>query len=779
MTGRILHAMSSWLRSPSFRVSAIAAAAVIAVYASLQSVPISAHANQLESSPKPSEELESPPERVIVWFTEPIETAFSSIAVLDARGADVTDGETAFDPTEPTAMWVPLTQLDNGTYTVVWRNVSSVDGHKVTGSFLFSVGEPLGAGSQIAVEAQPLIQSPFDPIIRWIIYIGIAVFAGGLLFEFLIVTRVARAEDIHQSLLFALNTSNRFASIALIAIIIVTLAQVAQLILQTIIAFDVTLFSISPSQLINVVAQSDWGRFWSWRFTAGILAALATFAALKSHQQKRKTLGPVELEDLPLTAETLFGIAAIALGGIYLLLISLTSHNAATPTDIRWFAIATDLVHIAAAITWVGGVAYLLVASVYAIRSNDSLSRTTLLQFASRFGPLAIFATTTLVASGIVSSLMQVTIPEALNTPYGRVLGAKILLLAILIGLAIRNNRSVARSKRSGIAPNPSLRHFMTIELAVAFMVLLATAGLASLEPARQYAEREGIGTVDHITHSETIDGANIQIKLDPGNTGINDLTVNIEDPHGDPFPDADEVRARLKFLDDDFGELFTPLTSPAPGEWRLDNVTIGVAGAYQLDVTVIRSDAFDSHLSTRFSAASPSFASDLIRPSARSAMIAFGTLIAVAGIGYLTATILSLKPIRLTFGLPHGIAIFIVAIGTIVILNAFTLGIGLPTEGKGNPFPLTQDSVEIGGAHYATTCATCHGDQGRGDGTAGLALNPVPADLAIHVPLHTDNELYSFIADGIEGTSMVAQLGNLTSDEIWHLVNYIRTISE
>ena len=101
-----------------------------------------------------------------------------------------------------------------------------------------------------------------------------------------------------------------------------------------------------------------------------------------------------------------------------------------------------------------------------------------------------------------------------------------------------------------------------------------------------------------------------------------------------------------------------------------------------------------------------------------------------------------------------------ITAIGILVALNSVTIGIGLPAEGRGNPFPLNQDSVDMGLATYTTSCSTCHGETGLGDGPAGLALNPPPADLAIHVPLHTDDELYSFIADGIEGTPMVAQLG-------------------
>ncbi len=738
----------------------------------------SAHANLLKASPEPSQALDAPPERVIIWFTEPIEPAFSSIAVLDARGTDVTEGDTTFDTTEPTAMWVPLVQVEPGTYTVVWKNVSSVDGHKATGSYLFSVGEPLGTGRQTDIAEQPIIQSPFDPIIRWIIYIGIAVFAGGLLFELLIATRVARAEDEYQSLSFAFAVSNRFSSIALTAIIVVILAQIAQIALQSAIAFDDAAAAIDPTRVFDVLTQSDWGRFWSWRFTAAVLAALTLFTATQTRKTDASSLKDDELDELAFTTESPFGIAALAIGGIYLLLISLTSHNAATPTDIRWFAITTDLIHVMAATTWVGGIAYLLVASIHAIRSDDQIFRTVLLRFATRFAPLAIFATTVLVASGIVSSLMQVTIPEAFNTPYGRVLGAKIFLLAILIGLATRNNRSVAKSARSDIAPTHSLRRYITLELAVAFAVLLATAGLASLEPARLYAERKSIGVADYVNVKDTVAGATIDAKLDPGDTGNNTLIVNITDD-GEPFLSATDVRARIKYLDDDFGEYFVPLASESPGQWLRDDITIGVAGAYQLDVTVVRSDSFDSHVSTRFSAKSGALASDLIRPSAKTVMIAFGTLIAITGLAYLVATAIIAKPVRPNIYPQYGISVVVITIGIVAILNAFTTGIGIPHESKGNPFPLSQESVQIGLGTYSTACATCHGDTGLGDGPAGLALNPPPADLAVHVPLHTDNELYGFIADGIEGTPMVAQLGNLASDEIWHLVNYIRTISE
>ncbi len=758
----------------------VAAFALLACSATLFiDQPASAHANLLEASPNPDEKLDVAPERVIIWFTEPIEPAFSNILVLNPTGADVTAGETEFDPTEPTAMWVPLGPLDNGTYTVVWRNVSTVDGHKVAGSFLFSVGEPLAAVTQLDLVEQPLIRSPFEPMVRWFIYIGIAVFAGGLLFELLIAARVARAEDDRSGLLFTQIASIGFAFVAIVAIVVVILAQIAQLAVQTSIAFDVPIHAVGPGQLIDVATESDWGRYWSWRITAAILAGLSLFAALQLRRDDPYTKEHEDLEEMSLTTETPMGIGAIALGGIYLLLIALTSHNAATPSDIRWFAIATDLIHVIAATIWVGGIAYLLTASVVAARIPNAHSPSVVLELASRFAPLAIFATTVLVASGIVSSLMQVTIPEALNTPYGRVLGIKVLLLIVLIALAIRNNRAVAKSSNADNTTNRSLRRFVGIELGVAFAVLLATAGLASLEPARQYAERQGIGVADNVSYSETVSGATINAKLDPGNTGTNTLTVDIADEDGAPFLFATDVRARIKYLDDEFGEYFTPLIERSLGHWRLDDVTIGISGAYQLDINVVRSDSFDSHISTRFPATSDTFASDLIRPTVKSAMVAFGILIAVAGLAYLVATVIIAKPVTLKIHPHYGISVVVITIGIFAILNAFTTGIGIPDEAKGNPFPLNQESIQLGQETYTTTCATCHGDTGKGDGPAGLLLNPPPADLAIHVPLHTDNELYSFISDGIEGTPMIAQRDNLTPDQIWHLVNYIRTIAE
>jgi len=65
------------------------------------------------------------------------------------------------------------------------------------------------------------------------------------------------------------------------------------------------------------------------------------------------------------------------------------------------------------------------------------------------------------------------------------------------------------------------------------------------------------------------------------------------------------------------------------------------------------------------------------------------------------------------------------------------------------------------------------------GDGPQAAGLDPPPADLVTHVPLHPDGVLFSYIQNGIPGTAMPSLGDKLTNEEIWHIVNYIRTFEE
>ena len=786
-------------------ITAISVAIAIVIHINY-SPNVQAHANLLNSSPPASEELDTPPERVIIWFTEPVVPIFSSISVLDVTGAEMTVGDVVFDETEPTAMWVQLGYLPVGTYTVVWRNVSSVDGHKATGSFLFAYGEPLGSAPSSAVSEQPLLNTPFDPFIRWAIYLGIAIFTGGLAFELFITTRtIDSLYGNRLSIDTAIRISRTFAKLAYAAIIVVIVAQLGQLWQQAVSGFDIAWIDLNISYLVQAAAQGEWGTYWSIRFAVAIVAAIALFMA---HQTQKRSVETSRIrpesppdddnetddrdeydddDESKLLAGNIWAILGFASAAMYLVLISLSSHSATVPGDIRWIAVASDIIHILAASTWVGGLTYLAIAAFTSLRTTSGTeSRALIAQMAIRFTPIAMLAATALIASGIISAVMQVTITEAIVSPYGRALLLKIALLIPLIAIAMYNMLSVSRRLATRDSATKTLSRTVLAESIIACLLLLAVGWLASLEPARQYAERSGIGIQDSVTHSEQIDGAYIDVELQPGTVGNNRLSVMLQDSSGAPFTAVDEVRARIKYLEGDFGEPYLPLSKAVEGTWQQEQIPINIAGAYQVEVNIVRSDAFDSRTSFRFSARSTSFASNLIRPASSTSVQLFGLQLLLIGAGLFVSGIRWQKAInsklrrhmmpRRNFAIIGGICMFI---GVLVAINATTLGVGVAQESERNPFPLNQESIGLGSITYTATCATCHGESGKGDGSAAVALNPAPADLAIHVPLHTDAELFDFIADGIDGTPMVPQLGNLSEDEIWHLINFIRTFGE
>lgn len=100
-------------------------------------------------------------------------------------------------------------------------------------------------------------------------------------------------------------------------------------------------------------------------------------------------------------------------------------------------------------------------------------------------------------------------------------------------------------------------------------------------------------------------------------------------------------------------------------------------------------------------------------------------------------------------------------------------------SSGIESPLPHTGATVAAGRALYAQRCAACHGERGRGDGSGGIGLHPPPADLLLHVPQHTEGELYHFISRGIPGTAMPAWRSVLSETERWQLVHYLHALGE
>ena len=96
------------------------------------------------------------------------------------------------------------------------------------------------------------------------------------------------------------------------------------------------------------------------------------------------------------------------------------------------------------------------------------------------------------------------------------------------------------------------------------------------------------------------------------------------------------------------------------------------------------------------------------------------------------------------------------------------------------NPVASSAASIAAGKKLYDAQCASCHGPTGKGDGKAGALLKPLPSDMSDTEWKHgsTDGEIFTVIRDGARQTGMRAYGSRIPANDIWNLVNYVRSLS-
>ncbi len=732
---------------------------------------VSAHANQVASSPESGARLESSPERIVIWFSEPISENFSAINLLDASGKQVNTATARLDPTENTALILPLPELNDGTYVAVWNNLSEVDGHKVYGSFAFAVGEEVNL-TDITLPSQPLLQYWADPWIRSILFMGIITGVGAIFFEFFVMLpafrQVQSRSPLQQSrLLIWEKFLIGVVYLAISGFVVATAAHILTLVQQvylTELSLQESRGFVSMIQSAwTLVSDTSWGRLWAVRLAAIVIAPLLLILGYRSARQ---------YEEFTFPTDTLLGTLGLVTGIGLLFVSALTSHNAASPEDVRTPATITDFIHLIGASGWVGGIVSLLLGATVAVRKSGIKQMSEVLTpIVSKFTPFAMLCAITLVISGTVSSWIQVTVIPAFGTPYGGVLIAKIVLVCALVGFGFINSFVV--KKRLPKSGNWVLR-IAVAETVVAFFVIVAVGWLAGLEPARQYAGRNGIGVPDSATYTAEDRGLNVSLEVTPGRTGLNTVTATPVDDSGNPSANILDIRAKVKYLEQELGEPTFSLKQVSPGVWASSDYFIPLAGEHQLEITVLRQRSFDSFFAFRFNALSTQVYRDIITPDGDIAWILLGAQIAVIGVAIVTIG-LAYPNVANRFRYKAATGALLL-LGVLLISNNFTVRAGLPDDFS-NPIPITSQSVMEGGGSYASYCSRCHGAIGKGDGAISDTLVVPPADLTVHIPLHKDSDLYTFIHDGIVESGMPAHGDILSDDEIWHLVNFLRTL--
>jgi mono/diheme cytochrome c family protein len=93
-------------------------------------------------------------------------------------------------------------------------------------------------------------------------------------------------------------------------------------------------------------------------------------------------------------------------------------------------------------------------------------------------------------------------------------------------------------------------------------------------------------------------------------------------------------------------------------------------------------------------------------------------------------------------------------------------------------PVPSSPDSLQRGKTLFGINCVQCHGAGGIGNGAVGSFFTPGPFDLTSSAVQNLqDNELFVVITQGFGVMPPLAE--NLSPEERWDVINYVRTLKK
>ena len=733
-------------RRPGFRLRrgrlAVAVLAALTALA-LVAAPTGAHANLVRASPSPGTSVDPAPLVVYAEFSEAIDLGYSSLEVLDVNGQPVTTGPTEADPTSRAAMLVPVADLADGTYVVVWRTLSVIDGHVIRGSFAFGVGEPVAA--DVAVAVASIESSPAAAVSRWLLFMGVALLIGAPV-QVMVQRRGSTLERQR-------SVKRRAALLLLGAGLLALAGQVGLLGTQILVLGRDSLLA----GFGDVFGAGQWGALWIARTVALAVALILADRASSSEAGGRRSV--IEFAGI--------GLA----GGVMAATISLGSHAAAL-MDVAP-ALVADLIHLLAVGAWVGGLPVLLLVvwEARTLRPGRSAAAE-LTEGAARFSAVATVAVGLIVVTGVYSAWLQVVEPERLwRTEYGVLLVAKVALVVPLLALGGANlawTRPRLAAGTAGARAAKALRTLVAAEIVLAVAVLLVVGFLTEREPARQVSGDVPLAVEGAAASGDT----RVRVRVVPGRPGPNTLEVDVVSREGGRTADAD-VELQLRYLDTDLGATVERPVRNEDGVFAVETDAFTLAGAWQVLAIVRQPGAFDARLPVRLNIGSPT-AIGVAEVDAAVAVRFWG--LALAGMGFVLALATLAR---------QGWATRVRQAGTGTGFAAILLGAGLlivgPQQGvvpsTVNPIPPDDASVSAGREIYEAECVSCHGPAGRGDGPLAATLDPPPLDLVIHVPLHPDDALFGFVFNGIEGTGMPAFGDRYGELDTWHIINFIQTL--
>jgi copper transport protein len=554
-----------------------------------------AHGSLRSSEPAGGSSLERAPAAVTLRFSERPDPDLSTVRVLDSGGRVVAGGPARPVAGRPLELQVPTAGLPAGGYTVSWRIVSAVDGHRTDGVFAFGVGAaaaPRLPASEVAAEAwSGPAPVPLAVAGRWAWYWGLGLLVG------------AAGTGL---LVFGGRLPGRPAWL---------LGPAAAAAAGGLAAMTAAARADAGVSLVDLLGSAT-GRWLLWRAVA-LAAAVAAVGWLLAHPAGR-TATPARsgasarapgqprpgtgdrsplpphpdagnrAPDRPAATGPLVALGVAGAGGM---LVHALAGHAAGPSSLRLVNLLAHWAHLVAVGVWVGGLVWLLAALV--ARGPARSTREVVVGFSR----LAGISLAVVVATGVARSVDELGgWRRLLDSGFGRALDLKLVLFSALVALGAHNRYRLVPLFEAGRHEAPAaarLRRSVGGELGLAAAVLAAAALLSQLAPGVPASTARAGPAARPVLEASGADWATtirVTLSVTPGAAGPNRFTATVADFDTGAAVAVDRVElAGTPAAHPDLGSARLELTEAADGRWLGQGRLLSLAGRWDLTTTIQR----------------------------------------------------------------------------------------------------------------------------------------------------------------------------------------------
>ena len=530
----------------------VAALAILVGVLALGTTAASAHATLESSSPADGQSVLTSPSEIRITFSEAVTTISGGLSVLDADGKTVDTGNSEI--VDGRTLVAPISEsLSDGTYVATYR-VLSADGHPVSGSLLFGVGEGALDRSALPSSNGDRLWEIIGGISRFIIYLAALVAAGVAFFLAFIHDR---AEDRWRIVPFV-----RIGSIlALFSAIGIVMSQAALL-------TGKGAGAVTDSNVLRDVLNQNLG--WSLALLMIGLAAVHLST------------------DIPKKVVS----QSLALSGGLAITVSFAVWGHATELSPTAISLAANAIHATAAALWLGGLVGLVM--VLSLRAPETVRSTA--GIIGRFSLMAFWSVIALTIAGLTLTITgsDASLNSILTTTWGQLILAKIGLTLIVVLIAAWNRRKLVPSlitpteDTSELAVRwATLLRTIRAEAVLLVAVIALTAIVVNVPPARTAV----VATTDRVDTTQRVDTGTVQLSVDPAIVGPNTVAVRYADETGQPVNVANSMSIEFSQPSAGLEPITRQVPASEPGVFVIQGNELSIPGTWTITIAVRTGD--------------------------------------------------------------------------------------------------------------------------------------------------------------------------------------------